>query len=143
MAALGGPLALPGGALGHLPELDVTFRADWSYVRRLRTKMSVCPASRGSQTFQQSLAQPPEPLRCKHCLSKHYIVHPSYFSLFISSIVLSNILDITNKTPVFPADKLMSESPFNCDLMQFHILVFLEFFMAVSGVSSSETVVVE
>ena len=66
--------------------------------------------------------------------------NPAKAGLLTSSIIFSIILEITNKTPVLPADKLISESPVICDCMQFHILVFFEFLIAVKGVSSSETI---
>ena len=64
---------------------------------------------------------------------------PARAGLLTSSIILSIILETTNNTPVLPADRLISESPLTCELIQFHILVFLEFFIAVKGVSSSAT----
>ena len=39
----------------------------------------------------------------------------------------NNILDITKRTPVLPADKEMSESSSICELIVFHILLFFEF----------------
>ena len=60
-----------------------------------------------------------------------------------TSIVLSNILEITKRTPVLPADKVIFESDSICELIEFHMLLSFEFFIAVNGVSSSETTVLD
>ena len=66
---------------------------------------------------------------------------PAKAGLLTSFIIFKIILEITNKTPVLPADKLISDFPCNWCSIHFHILVFFEFLIAVKGVSSSETIV--
>ena len=58
-------------------------------------------------------------------------------SLFMPSIQFKINLETISRAPVFPADKLISASPFFCDSIDFHMLVFFPFFAAVNGLSSS------
>ena len=64
---------------------------------------------------------------------------PANAGLLTSFIIFKIIFEITKRTPVLPADKLISASPSTWALIEFHILVFFEFFIAVKGVSSSDT----
>ena len=64
---------------------------------------------------------------------------PAKAGLLTPLIVFKIILEITRSTPVFPADKVMSLWDKEREFTLFHILLFLDDLMAVSGVSSSDT----
>ena len=60
--------------------------------------------------------------------------------LLIPVIVFKRSLDITNKAPVLPAEREISDFFSLKDSTAFHMLVFLLFFAPVNALSSSETI---
>ena len=64
---------------------------------------------------------------------------PANAGLLTLFIIFKIIFEITKRTAVFPADKLISALPSICAFTELHMLVSLEFLIAVRGVSSSET----